>query len=233
MTTTAPIRPLTLVSHALCPYVQRAAIALIEKDIPFERITIDLARKPSWFTAISPLGRVPLLRVGTGAGDKAVLFESAAICEYLEDTTPHPLHPADPVMRARHRAWMEFGSNVLNLIGGFYNAPDDAMLAQRRDEIRARFVTLEAELAPSDGPYFAGAEFTLVDAVFGPVFRYFDRFDAIEDFGFFNSLPRVAAWRGALAQRPSVKAAAHTDYARLLDAFLKARNSALSRRMAP
>jgi len=226
-------RPLTLVSHALCPYVQRAAIALIEKDIPFERITIDLARKPSWFTAISPLGRVPLLRVGTDAGDEAVLFESAAICEYLEDTTPHPLHPADPLVRARHRAWMEFGSNVLNLIGGFYNTPDDATLVQRRDEIRARFVTLEAELASSDSPYFAGTDFTLVDAVFGPVFRYFDRFDAIEDFGFFDGLPRMAAWRSALAQRPSVKAAAHPDYARLLDAFLKARNSALSRRMTP
>ena len=231
--------PLTLVSHALCPYVQRAAIALIEKDIPFERVTIDLARKPAWFTAISPLGRVPLLRVGagtgigigTGTGNEAVLFESAAICEYLEDTTSHPLHPADPVARARHRAWMEFGSNVLNLIGGFYNAPDDATLIRRRDEIRERFVTLEAELASSDGPYFAGAVFSLVDAVFGPVFRYFERFDAIEDFGFFDGLPRMAAWRAALVRRPSVQAAAHADYARLLDQFLMARGSALSRRM--
>jgi glutathione S-transferase len=220
---------LTLVSHALCPYVQRAAIALIEKDIPFERITIDLADKPGWFTAISPLGRVPLLRVG---GD-AVLFESAAICEYLEDTTPHPLHPADPVARARHRAWMEFGSNVLSLIGGFYSAPDDATLSKRRDEIRARLVTLEAELATREGPYFAGAGFSLVDAVFGPVFRYFDRFDAIEDFGFFDGLPRVSAWRAALARRPSVQAAAHADYAQLLDEFLRVRRSALSRRMTP
>jgi len=226
---------LTLVSHALCPYVQRAAIALIEKDIPFERITIDLARKPGWFTAISPLGRVPLLRVGTGVGtgDEAVLFESAAICEYLEDTTARPLHPADPVARARHRAWMEFGSNVLNLIGGFYNAPDDAALMRRRDEIRERFITLEAELASSDGPYFAGAAFSLVDAVFGPVFRYFERFDAVEDFGFFDGLPRVSAWRRALALRPSVQAAAHPEYARLLDQFLLARGSALSRRMRP
>jgi glutathione S-transferase len=220
---------LTLVSHALCPYVQRAAIALIEKGIGFERITIDLADKPGWFTAISPLGRVPLLRVG----DDAVLFESAAICEYLEDTTPHPLHPADPAVRARHRAWMEFGSNVLSLIGSFYNAPDDSALMQRRDEIRARFATLEAELARRDGPYFAGAGFSLVDAVFGPVFRYFERFEAIEDFGFFDGLPRVSAWRAALAQRPSVQAAVHADYAQLLDEFLRARRSALSRRTTP
>lgn len=230
MSTTAPdSKALTLVSHALCPYVQRAAIALLEKGIPFERVTIDLANKPAWFSAISPLGRVPLLRVGSGA----VLFESAAICEYLEDSTPHPLHPAEPVTRARHRAWMEFGSDVLKLIGGFYSAPDDASLLRWRDEIRERFVTLEAELASRDGPYFEGAAFSLVDAVFGPVFRYFERFEAIEDFRFFDGLARVAAWRAALAGRPSVQAAANPHYARLLDEFLLARGSALSRRMRP
>src|SRR4030095_11471453 len=81
---------LTLVSHGLCPYVQRAAIALDEKGVAFERIDIDLENKPDWFKAISPLGKVPLLKV-----DDVVIFESAVIVEYLEDTQPHPLHPAD------------------------------------------------------------------------------------------------------------------------------------------
>src|SRR5437763_8050 len=40
---------LTLVSHKLCPYVQRAVIALTEKAVPFERLDIDLADKPAWF----------------------------------------------------------------------------------------------------------------------------------------------------------------------------------------
>ncbi|CAG0946116.1 hypothetical protein GPROT2_03572 [Gammaproteobacteria bacterium] len=47
---------LVLVSHALCPYVQRAAIVLAEKGLPSERRDIDLANKPGWFLAISPLG---------------------------------------------------------------------------------------------------------------------------------------------------------------------------------
>ena len=75
---------LPLVSHALCPYVQRAAIALAEKGVAFERVVIDLDRPPEWFHTLSPLGKVPLLRVG----DDAVLFESTAIVEYLEDTLP-------------------------------------------------------------------------------------------------------------------------------------------------
>ena len=55
---------LTLISHDLCPYVQRAVIALTEKEVAFDRIYVDLANKPDWFLAISPLGKVPLLRVG-------------------------------------------------------------------------------------------------------------------------------------------------------------------------
>ena len=61
---------LTLISHELCPFVQRAAIALEEKGVKFERINVDLANKPDWFLAISPLGKVPLLKVGD-----AVIFE--------------------------------------------------------------------------------------------------------------------------------------------------------------
>ena len=59
----------TLISHHLCPYVQRAAIALAEKGMPFERIYIDLAAKPDWFKAISPLGKVPVLRVADASGN--------------------------------------------------------------------------------------------------------------------------------------------------------------------
>ncbi len=117
---------LELVSHLLCPYVQRAVIALGEKGVAHERRYIDLAEKPAWFTAISPLGKVPLLRVKPADGGEAVLFESAVICEYLEDTQPNPLHPRDPLDRARHRAWIEVASAMLNDIAGFYSAKDAA-----------------------------------------------------------------------------------------------------------
>src|SRR4051794_25978516 len=112
---------LRLISHKLCPYVQRAVIALTEKGVAFERVDIDLANKPDWFLAISPLGKTPVLQVGGTA-----IFESAVILEYLDETQPAPLHPADPLKRAEHRGWMEFGSAVLNDIAGFYAAPDAA-----------------------------------------------------------------------------------------------------------
>lgn len=217
--------PLTLVSHALCPYVQRAAIVLAEKGVPFERRDIDLANKPEWFLALSPLGKTPLLQIGSEA-----LFESAVICEYLDETEPPRLHPADPLRRARHRAWMEFGSALLNSIGAFYSAADDAALAAVAKDMHRRFAQIEAVLG--EGPWFDGNRFGLVDAVFAPVFRYFDVFDRLGDFGVMDELPRVVRWRAALAQRPSVRDAVGADYPSRLLAFVRARNSALSRRIA-
>ena len=217
--------PLVLVSHVLCPYVQRAAIVLAEKGVPFERRDIDLANKPDWFLKISPLGKTPVLLVGDTA-----IFESAVICEYLEETALPRLHPGNALLRAQHRSWMEFGSALLNSIAGFYNAADGTALQARADEIRARL--LQVEQALGEGPYFAGQPFSIVDAVFGPALRYFDVFDAIGDFGFWDGLPKLQHWRRALAARPSVAGAAHPDYPALLLRFLAARRSALSDRIA-
>lgn len=216
---------LTLISHALCPYVQRAAIVLAEKSVPFERIDIDLANKPAWFLAVSSLGKTPVLRV-----DDAAIFESAVICEYIDETTSPRMHPLDALGRARHRSWIEFGSAMLNTIGGFYNAGDETSLTARRDELAALFQTIEAQLG--DGPFFAGRDFSIVDATFGPIFRYFDTFDGIEDFGVFEKTPKVRAWRVALEGRESVRLAVKADYSQRLQTFLIARKSALSARMA-
>lgn len=217
--TTEPTGELTLVSHVLCPYVQRAVIALHEKDIAFQRIDVDLADKPKWFERASPLGKVPLLRT-----EDTYLFESAPILEFLEDTTRNPLHPTLPVERARHRAYVEFGSQVLNGIGALYNAPDKIAFDVKARVLQNKFTHLESELE-FGGSYFAGDRFSLVDAAFGPVFRYFDVFDQIGEFGIFDDLPRVHKWRAALSERPSVVAAVDVNYADLLKDFLEKRNS--------
>jgi glutathione S-transferase len=216
---------LKLISHKLCPYVQRAVIALTEKGVAFERVDIDLSNKPGWFLAISPLGKTPVLQVGD-----VPIFESAVILEYLEETSPKPLHPADPLRRAEHRAWIEFGSTVLNDIAGFYAAPDEATFRAKTAQLEQRFARLEARVAAS--PWFDGESFSLVDAVFGPVFRYFDVFDQIADFGILAGKPKLARWRKALAARPSVRGAVSADYPALLRAFIERRNSWLSRLQA-
>lgn len=217
-------KQLTLVSHHLCPYVQRAAIALGEKGVTFERIDVDLANKPDWFLELSPLGKTPVLKLGEQA-----IFESAVIVEYLEETEPNPLHPQDPLARAEQRSWIEFSSALLNDIAGFYGAADSTAFEAKTVALSKKFAQLEQRLG--DGPYFSGNSFSLVDAAFGPVFRYFDVFDRIDNFGILAGKPKTAAWRSALATRPSVQSAVTEGYESRLWRFLEARKSYLSRLM--
>jgi glutathione S-transferase len=213
---------ITLISFDLCPYVQRAAIVLAEKNVPFERVDIDLENKPDWFLKISPRGKVPLLKVG---GE--VLFESAAIVEYLDETEQPRLHPGDPLARARHRAWMEFGSAILADIWTVETTADRAVFDSAITALKDKFARVQAELG--EGRYFAGDVFSLVDAVFAPAFRYFDVFDKIDDLGVFDGLPKVKAWRAELAERASVRNAVVTDYNDRLRAFLRRENGILAR----
>jgi len=211
-----------LVSNHLCPYTQRATIQLIEKGLPFERHYIDLANKPEWFLQLSPLGKVPVLRVGD-----AVVFETAVICEFIEEAEPAmPMHPAAALARAHHRSWAEFASAVIADVFAFYMAPDEQAFRLRCGQLAARFGWLERHLG--EGPYFSGDRFCLVDAAFAPVFRLFDTFDALGDFGIFTGLQRVPAYRAALAERPSVRQAVVPDYAPIFRQYLAERGSYLA-----
>lgn len=203
---------LTLISHPLCPFVQRAAILLLEKGVTFERVNVDLSAKPDWLLALSPTGKVPVLKVRQADGSDAVLFESVVICEYLDETQAgEPMYPQDPLARARHRAWIEFATQTQTEGWLFLHAVDAATADQRRTAFREKLRKLEEELG--EGPYFAGADFGMVDAVFAPMFRYFDIIDPAAAKPIFDGLPRVNAWRVSLANRSSVKAAVVADYA--------------------
>ena len=209
---------LRLISHKLCPFVQRAVIVATEKDIPFERIDIDLADKPAWFLAISPTGKTPLLEVTTLPGARvAILFESAVIAEYLDELSGNPLLPRDALERARHRAWIEFASGTLSAIGQLYSAPDASAFEQARRELEGRLAQVEQEI---EGPWFAGQRFGLVDAAFGPAFRYLDVFHAQAGVDLLDRLPKAATWSKRLLERPSIKAAAPPDYPDLLRQFV-------------
>lgn len=216
---------LTLVSHPLCPYVQRAVIALEEKGAAYERIDIDLAAKPAWFLAISPLGKTPVL-----LADGQPVFESAVICEYLEDTLAPRLHPENNLARARHRGWIEYASSILNTIGTLYSAQDEAGFDTAFKLLRERFAHLETVLG--EGPWFGGAGFSLVDAAFGPVFRYLDLFDAHGVHCLPAEAAKLSAWRAALARRPSVQGAVAADYPDRLRAFVLKRGGVLARILA-
>lgn len=218
---------LKLISHKLCPYVQRAVIALSEKNVEFERVDIDLANKPEWFKKISPLGKVPLLQVEQD-GEVTTLFESAVILEYLEETTPTALHPETPLQRARHRAWIEAGSTALVNIYRLQSAPTLEAVEAEISSLEKLFLRLEDEV---QGPFFAGDTFSLVDATFGPVFRFFNVLDEFLPRNPLANTPKVARWREALTDRPSVKSAVAPDYEQDLRSSIGGRTGYLAKQL--
>lgn len=211
-----------LITHTLCPYVQRSVITLLEKSVPYERVDIDLANKPEWFTKLSPMGKVPLLVLN----EQDVLFESAVICEYIDTVTDGALLATEPLLRAKQQAWIEFGSNILQMIAKWYHAKSHAEYLEVSANLHKAMEHLEAHIKL---PYFYGDNFTLVDAVYGPIFRYFV---VLESQGVITPLAnniRVRKWTEQLMQRASVQQAVSSDYAELLIEFIKQRDGYLGR----
>jgi len=185
-----------LISFDLCPFVQRSVITLLEKGVDFERVDIDLAEPPAWFLDISPLGKVPVLQMGD-----SVLFESAIINEYLDETHPPSLQPADPLQRAINRAWAEVASELLGHQYRLMLASDESDFELHYHSIIQGCKRLEAIVA---GPFFNGEHFQLVDAAFAPLFTRFHLLEQAHPLGLFEAHPKLAAWSAALLDRPAV-----------------------------
>ncbi len=178
---------LELVSFKLCPFVQRSVITLLYKKAPFRTTFINLNEPPEWFRDISPLGKVPLLKV-----DGEVLFESAIINEFIDEVTPGLLMPADPLLRAKNRAWIEFGSNCLGQMFTAISGKEAQAHEDACSDLNRSLAFLEKMMG--EGPYFNGADFSLVDTAYAPLFQrlmFLNRFKPVVDW---DALPKLRAW---------------------------------------
>jgi hypothetical protein len=115
-------------------------------------------------------------------------------CEYLEESLGGAgLYPVDALSRARQRGWIEFGTATLADAWQFLTATDRPTSDTKQAAFRDRLQRLEAVLAA--GPYFGGAAFGMVDAVFAPLFRYFDILDPTVSDGDGVTRPRAQSGR--------------------------------------
>lgn len=194
-------RKLKLVSFAICPFVQRSAIALEARGEDYEIEYIDLRNKPEWFLKMSPLGKVPVLQVQQGDRSE-VLYESQVINEYLDETAEASMHPADPLDRAKHRARIELISQTLGPAWVITQAKDESEAREHAATIKERIARFESELGA--GPFFAGEQLHLIDTAAGPLMQRLTWTERVFDFGFFEGLPKVSAWRDALLAHPAV-----------------------------
>ena len=188
-----------LVSFKTCPWVQRAAIVLREKNIEFEFRHIDRVNRPDWFLAISPHKKVPVLSID----GKVSLFESNAIAEYLDETIAPRLHPDDPVLRAINRAWTDYVPTFSENVTGCAYADDEAEYNAAIAKIPVAFDRVEKALEKGGGPLFNGAKYSLVDAAYAPFLQRYVFLDRIKPIGQIEKYPRLKAWADTLMKRPS------------------------------
>jgi len=213
---------LKLISFTICPYVQRAMIVLNEKNIPFDIEYIDLSAPPPWFYDVSPLEKVPVLLV-----DEKPLFESMVICDYLDEITPNSLYPSDTFEKALNRSWIEFGNDILDTTFNFLHENDVKKFNHLKETLIDRFEILEEEMP--EGEYYNGADFSIIDAVYAPLFLYLEQIEKYKDYGLFADAPNVKAWGQRLLQRPSVINSVPESYQADITAYLTGLDSILGK----
>ncbi len=198
---------------------------LNEKEIPYEIEYIDLQNKPDWFLAISPTGRVPVIQVD----EETVLFESAVINEYLDESHPPTMMPETPLGRARDRMWMDFVAGLYGPVYQLYNANDKAEAEASLADVRAKLARIEDEVV---GPLFSGKKFNLVDATAAPAFLRLDWCQALDpSLDAFEGLPKSRAWKDALLARKSVQESVLPNLGELFRERLRASNRWLAGRV--
>ena len=212
---------LKLVTSKFSPYGHRVEIALIEKNIPYEKVFVDLANRPQWFVDEAPLGKVPLLYVG-----KKVLFESNAICEYLEEAFPQKsLHSQDQVIKSQHRAWMEVANGILAGTFGMVYAKNQEELDLKKAETISKLKALDKNL--KFNPYFDGDKFSLIDICMASAFKPLSFVNSKFMLEIFDHFPNLTGYCENLITRGSLQKALPEDYEEIFKAFLKRKNSFL------
>ena len=190
---------LELVSFNVCPFVQRSVITLNHKGCEYRITFIDLSNPPDWFLQISPLGKVPALKVD----GSEVLFESAVINEFVDDVTPGSLRPSDPLTLAKNRAWIEYGGTCLSDLYMMADAKTEDEMRQRTSVCTERLQQVENILTHST--FFNGDDFALIDAAYAPLLIRLEFIHGKINFLDWNRLPKLNRWKNNLLALESVQ----------------------------
>ena len=191
--------------HPLSTFSRRVLIALIEKQISYEPVLVDMVarkHKEPAYLALNPYGRVPTLEE-----DGFVLYESTAILNYLEAARPSPpLAPADARGRALVDMHMKLCDLQLSRHAGTIVFPkrflpkekwNQAAMAEAKGEIEKHLAILDKQLAGKT--YLVGEQFSLAEVCYIPFLDFLPLMEIAPP-------GAVAAWSTRLLARQSAQA---------------------------
>ncbi|HRD70464.1 MAG TPA: glutathione S-transferase family protein [Legionella sp.] len=211
---------LTLYSFRICPFVERTNILINENDILCERVYVDIRNKPDWFLKLSPLGKVPLLKV-----DDTIIFESSVINEFLDEISPKKLYPLDPIKRAYNKSWIEWSSALVFDAYNMTLTANNLSFEQQRSGVDKKLAILENEIDAQ--PFFNGNDFSMIDIAYAPLFKRFDRLSQQFDLHLLENFPKLKKWAENILMRDSVVKGFHENFDEEFYLLLKLKNSCL------
>ncbi|MDD2894003.1 MAG: glutathione S-transferase family protein [Halothiobacillaceae bacterium] len=226
---------LELIGFKICPFVQRVSLLLQSKNIPHTVTYLNPKEPPDWLASLSPLGKVPLLRVSDDAGDVvAVVFESQVINEFLDESFAPAVMPPTPLERARQRGFVAVADGLFGALWTWMTSKELASVEQARAALCQSLTLLEMAL-PEQGEFFAAdaQHLGVVDCALLP---FFMRLALLESAGAealpCETLPRVDAYRRALLAMPVASASVVPEFAALYLGFVKGQGGLLGEALA-
>jgi glutathione S-transferase len=216
------MKTLELISFDLCPFVQRSRITLLKKQVDHKITNIDLKNKPQWFLEISPLGKVPCLKVGD-----EVLFESAVINEYLDETTGGEFLPKDPLKKAQLRAWIEFTGTLTSSWYTMAMSKTKEDFDERKEIFKAQLNQLERNV--SGDTTFDDSGFSLADTCILPIIQRTKFLDDHYKTGLLQDKPKLKSIGLEHLEKSYVLESVPVDFDQRMVAFLSDAEVYLSR----
>ena len=192
-------------SSARCPYAQRTRMLMIEKELPFELIEVDLSNKPDWFLAVSPYGKVPVV-----VDDGKTIYESAIINEYLDEKFKNiPLMPEEPFEKAKARIWMDYCTNKYLILSRklLTDNGNDELQSQNKEKLKQSLIYIEKECFEKNmnGDFWLGEKISLVDLHYAPFFERFGAFKELFGVEWPKECVKLLNWWNAIQERESYK----------------------------
>lgn len=196
---------------AVSSYVWSVRLALAEKGVDHALVDMPFgAQREAAHLARHPFAKVPAFE-----HDGFCLYETQAILRYLDDIFPQPpLQPDDPKARARMNqvigildsyGWPSMAGGILfnRWIAPRLGLPtnEDAVAAAVP---RAHLVLSEWTRLLADGPFLAGARYSLADIMVAPLVFYFRR--VAEGEAAIADYPTLIAWNDRIIARDAFAA---------------------------
>ncbi len=195
-------------------FVWTARLACEEKGVPhtLEAVgtnTRDDLKTPDHLK-LHPFGRIPVMRHGD-----FVLYESSAICRYVDEAFDGPaLQPEDLQSRARMNQWISATCDYLvkdivwNYVVQFAfpsgpdGAPDMARIEEAKPIVRQDVEIVDRALG--DHAFLAGEDISIADFLLTPILTYLG--NTPNGLVFFDGLENLGRWWQAVSTRPSFAA---------------------------